>query len=231
MACCEVWAQPFDAKKNGEHLPEPHRIVAMLKSFGLIGEKPEYAFPLRQEAGASVKKKLRAAGVQPDRPFFVFCGGGKDAVQRWSLGSYARVFDELAGVFDLPIVALGNAVEQSRYESLSTNQCFHILRDSISLPEMIELLRLAACYIGNDTGPMHVAAAVNTPVAAIMSARDQKGCWYPDVEKRLVIRRDVSCQGCLLRECVEMKHICMTGITAETVIGQLVPFLKTILPR
>jgi len=229
MGQCQVWAKPFVVTANGEHASEPHRIVAMLESFGLQGEKPAYDFPVRQEAKESIAQKLQTVGIQSHKPFIAFCGGGKSPVQRWSLESYARVFEEVSRVFDVPVVAVGNPTEQTHYESLGAVPNLHVLRNSLSLPEMIELLRSSACYIGNDTGPMHVAAAVNTPVAVIMSARDQKGCWYPDVEPRLVIRRDVPCQGCLLRECIEMKHVCMTGISPETVLERLIPFLKPIL--
>jgi ADP-heptose:LPS heptosyltransferase len=231
MAGCEVWAKPFDVVVNGGHLSEPHRMVAMLKSFGLQGEKPAYAFPFRPEARKSVSKKLSHIGIDLDGSFIAFCGGGKSSVQQWSLDSYARVFEEVARIFDVPIVALGNNAEQARYKSISVIPNFHVLNDLLSLPEMIELLRSSACYVGNDTGPMHVSSAVNTPVAVIMSARDQRGCWYPDVEPQLVIRRDVPCQGCLLRECIEKKHVCMTGITPEAVNAQLIRFLRPLLAK
>jgi heptosyltransferase III len=226
---CEVWAESFSDEHNGVMMSEPHRLVALLQRFGLKGNKPAYSFPTADDARASVVGKLNAAQVNASEPFLIFCGGGKTAAQRWSIASYEHLFQRLRDTFDAPIVAIGSSAEQASYSAIHGVPNFHVLRPSLSFRELVELLRLGKCYIGNDTGPMHLAAAVGTPVAVLMSGRNPRGCWDPDVERRLVIRHEVPCEGCFLETCVEKQHACMTGITPEFALAQLVPFLGSFL--
>ena len=79
---------------------------------------------------------------------------------------------------------------------------------------------LARCrfYVGNDTGTMHLAAAVKTPCVAIFSARDWPGRWYPYGENNIVLREAVDCEGCMLNVCNRDLE-CINMITVESVIA------------
>ena len=106
-----------------------------------------------------------------------------------------------------------------------------LLSGSLTIPEIFELCRLASGFFGNDTGPMHVAAAVGCPVAVLMNARALPGSWHPDVVPSLVIRLRLECEACFLTDCVQEKHRCMTGITVERVMAEVIPFLKSLTGR
>ena len=71
----------------------------------------------------------------------------------------------------------------------------------LTLVELCALLAMSCLYIGNDTGPMHIAAAVGTPTVSIFSARDFTEQWYPSGEHHVVIREDVPCSPCFKEEC------------------------------
>ena len=79
---------------------------------------------------------------------------------------------------------------------------------------------LAHCrlYVGNDTGTMHLAAAVSTPCVAIMSALDWPGHWNPYGAGHIVLRRSVPCEGCLLKVCEREGMRCLREITVEEVV-------------
>ena len=80
---------------------------------------------------------------------------------------------------------------------------------------------LAQCrlYVGNDTGTMHIAAAVETPCVAIMSALDWPGHWNPYGAGHTVLRRSVPCEGCLLKVCERERMRCLNEITVEEVVN------------
>jgi len=80
---------------------------------------------------------------------------------------------------------------------------------------------LAQCrlYVGNDTGTMHIAAAVETPCVAIMSALDWPGHWNPYGSGHTVLRRSVPCEGCLLKVCERERMRCLKEITVEDVVN------------
>jgi len=88
------------------------------------------------------------------------------------------------------------------------------------LPVRQAAAALARCelYVGNDTGTMHLSAAVGTPCVVIMSAQDWPGHWNPYGTAHTVLRRSVPCEGCLLRVCEEEAMRCLKEIGVEEVV-------------
>ena len=82
--------------------------------------------------------------------------------------------------------------------------------------ELADLLRRCDLLISADSGPVHVAAAVDTPVVGLYSARDYPGFWYPYGSDHIVLRKDLPCQTCFLTECTTMR--CMDEITVDDVV-------------
>ena len=80
-----------------------------------------------------------------------------------------------------------------------------------------EALRRCAFYLGNDTGVMHLAAAVGTRCVGIFSARDNPGKWDPYGDGHIVLRKYVPCEGCLLVECRQQGMACLNEITIREV--------------
>lgn len=80
---------------------------------------------------------------------------------------------------------------------------------------------LKACrlYVGNDTGTMHLAAAVGVPCVGIFAAHDWPGRWYPYGAKHIVLRRSVPCEGCLLRICLDEGMRCLKLISVNDVFA------------
>jgi heptosyltransferase-2 len=89
------------------------------------------------------------------------------------------------------------------------------------LPVRQAAAALAQCrfYVGNDTGTMHLAAAVEIPCVAIMSALDWPGHWNPYGAGHTVLRRSVPCEGCLLKVCERERMRCLKEITVEDVVN------------
>lgn len=212
---------------------EPERLIRLLAQMGITGEKPEYGVVSDPARLGSVRQKLSAAGIDPAKSFLIFCGGGKALAQRWPLERYAAALTAIAAELGLPVLGLGTDSEVASYREkvLPHFPQLHVPAAPFTIPELFELFRLATAYFGNDTGPMHVAAAVNCPVAAVISARNPPGVWDPDVTPRLLFRHRTSCENCFLNECVEEKHRCLTAITETEVLAELPPFLQRILSR
>ncbi len=218
-----VHASYFPESRTSWRGNEPARLIELLHRYGIDGEKPGYDVPSDFDARSTILKKLATAGLDAGKPFVVFCGGGKAPTQRWPLERYAAVLAALPW----PVVGIGGTLDVSAYREKVAPICagLRLLPDPLSLAEVFELLRTAGAYFGNDTGPMHVAAAVGCPVAAIISGRNAPGMWDPDVEPSLIFRHRTDCEDCFLQECIEERHRCMTEITATRVTTDLLPLL------
>jgi len=90
------------------------------------------------------------------------------------------------------------------------------------LPELAYLLKQSALFIGCDTGPLHIAAAMQTPVVAIFGPKDPK-VYGPAGEGHVVVRKDIDCSPCQRRVCPDPR--CMRMITADEVYDACVRIL------
>ena len=80
----------------------------------------------------------------------------------------------------------------------------------------------AVVFLGHDSGPMHLAASVQTTCVAIFSARNMPRVWYPWGDRHRVIRHKVDCEGCNLETCIVQNTKCLTSISVDEVLVQLV---------
>ncbi len=77
----------------------------------------------------------------------------------------------------------------------------------------------ARLFVGHDSGPMHLAAAVGTPVVAIFAARNIPRQWFPFGKQHKVVYHRVECWGCGLETCIEQQKKCLLSITVDEVIA------------
>jgi heptosyltransferase III len=117
------------------------------------------------------------------------------------------------------LVAIGAPVERQRSAALleawhgpSLNLC-----GALTVRESGTVLECAQAFVGHDSGPMHLAAAVGTRCAAIFSARNLPGRWFPYGEAHTVFYKRTDCAGCQLDVCVEFKKKCIVAVTVGEV--------------
>ncbi len=77
----------------------------------------------------------------------------------------------------------------------------------------------AAAFVGHDSGPMHLAAAVGTPCVAIFAARNLPRVWFPFGRQHRVVYHTVDCKGCGLEVCVAQRKKCLLSITVDEVLA------------
>src|SRR4029453_14563540 len=90
-----------------------------------------------------------------------------------------------------------------------------ILNGRTSLETLIGVIAKATIVLTNDSGPMHIAAALGVPTVAIFGSTDDvvTGPWGP---RARVVREPGECSPCKMREC-PIDHRCMTRVSAEAV--------------
>ena len=143
------------------------------------------------------------------------------AAKRWPLERYAALGRRLIVEGGADVAIIGGPDEARAGEAVTRDWPagrFIVLAGACSVLESAETLRRAALYVGNDTGAMHLAAAVGTPCVAIFAAREPGASWHPYGDEHVVLRRDdVSCANCYLTECTVEGLRCLTAIDVEHV--------------
>jgi len=87
--------------------------------------------------------------------------------------------------------------------------------------ESAAALARARLFIGHDSGPMHLAAAVGTPCVAIFAARNIPRQWFPYGPQHRILYHRVECAGCGLETCIEQQKKCILSITVDEVLAAI----------
>jgi heptosyltransferase-3 len=204
---------------NGMYEYEGARLLRCIESLGRQELDAPGAFDLAfTQAEQAIAKTLLAPFG--DAPVLVASIGAKFDVKDWEDDNWRELLSRLATM--LPgwtLVMIGAPVERERSDVLlrlwpgaALNLCGE-LRVRVSAA----ILSRAKLYLGHDSGPMHLAAAVGTPCVAIFSSHRPPGEWFPFGEKHRVLYHTMECQGCGLEVCIERKKECIRSITVGEV--------------
>jgi heptosyltransferase-1 len=180
--------------------------------------------PKRAEAAASVEKKWSPKASQ----WVLLIPGARWENKLWPVENFAATVKLLANDPDLKFAVLGSADDKQLGHTISAAAPGRVLdlTGQTSLHEMIEWLRLARLVIGNDTGPMHVAAALGTPIVALFGPTDPRSAG-PFRQLNNVLQSDFPpCIPCLKGRCFYPERIaCLKAITPAQVVGKATALL------
>ena len=117
------------------------------------------------------------------------------------------------------VAIVGGAAERPLGEAIAAQLRVpsRVLCGRTTLAGLVGVLSTLTLLLTNDSGPMHLAAALGTPLVAVFGSTD----WTetsPVGARAVVVREPVSCAPCLLREC-PVDHRCMTRVDVERVAG------------
>ena len=197
----------------------------------LSDEKPIAANPLTPKlnvssgAKQSINKKTSDANIDPNS-VFVFCPGAEyGPTKRWPTTYFAALADNLVQVHsNADIILLGGKSDHQLAEEIlrqSQNPTkIHNWCGNTALDEAIALIGEAKAVVSNDSGLMHIAAALKTPQVAIFGSSDPAHT-PPLSEKAKVIWLNLPCSPCHKRAC-PLGHLkCLKDILPQQVFATL----------
>lgn len=151
---------------------------------------------------------------------FIVCinSGGGWYTKRWGLDRFAALADRLAQEFNARIVLPWGPGQMPDAEGI--RKSMHrdaFIPPATTLRQLGALLKRCSIVVTNDSGPMHIAAAVGTPVLGIYGPTDPL-LQGPYGANHVVVRNEgLDCLGCNLTAC-PIGHPCMLGLSVETVL-------------
>jgi heptosyltransferase-2 len=136
---------------------------------------------------------------------------------------FAAVADRLAAEHGVKICVVGGVglTDEAQAAAMlaGMRQPALDLSARLTLGELAALLRRCDLLVSNDSGPVHMAAAVGTPVVDIFG-RNQRGLsparWGPLGDGHAVLHKEVGCVTCLAHRC-DIEFLCLTSLSAEEV--------------
>lgn len=178
--------------------------------------------PLRPNATAqaNLERVLGDLNLDPARPLVILHPGATKNYKQWPVGYFAQLAQWLAGRGNQVLVTGAGARDGDTIRQLTELAGQHMvsLHNRLSIAELIAACRRAALFIGNDTGPTHLAAATGTPTIAIFGPTDEKR-WGPMGANVQILRSKIPCApGCSRRACLA-DYRCMRTLDCDTVKG------------
>jgi lipopolysaccharide heptosyltransferase II len=166
--------------------------------------------PERPEAARSLQKKWNPG----NGPWVALNPGARWPNKRWPIEYYAELVRQLSAR-DVHLAILGDKNDASLGASLSKvdpRRCLD-LTGRTTISEMIEWVRLSALLVSNDTGPMHIGAALGKPVVAIFGPTEPRRTG-PYRQMDHVLRVSLPCAPCLKATCnLETPLECLRAVS------------------
>lgn len=143
--------------------------------------------------------------------------GSKWSSKIWPERNFETVVQRLIDKFGVFPIVFGGGEDRGVAERLITKWgTGGNAAGRLNIREAAALLERCELYLGNDTGTMHLAAAVGTPCVAIFAAIDAHGRWDPFGDRNQVFRGKVECDGCQSPVCFNF-HKCLELVTPNEV--------------
>lgn len=178
---------------------------------------PARVYP-QQDARAAVAKKLTELGISPSVPYAVIHPGGKYFTKRWAIGNFVALARWLKATHHIePVFSAGGNETEIANELRRISGGEFALLDSLDLRELIALVAGARIFIGNDSGPTHIATATGRPVVAIFGSSSSVH-WRPWQTANRVVQNDFPCNPCPGDRCYAFAEPrCILSITLAQV--------------
>ena len=224
LYACMAWGRRIGvehyqyAKLYNGLMPRPdsgvHTVESTTNLLQWLGLQCEEPPPLRYEfhakESARIKERLRG------RPYVVIHPASVMATKKWEACRFAHVGQALTER-GLTIVVTAGPDEGTLAIQVAKDISSTVILLGLSIPALAELIRGARLYIGNDSGPMHLAAAVGTPIVAVWGSSDSRR-WRPWKVAHRVVQNPFECNPCPGHRClVADSPLCIESVTVEQV--------------
>ena len=203
---------PAVDKKHGLHHVDYY--LEMLHGLGLGSDDRRLRLAVTAEEAAAA-----AALLGPGAWVAINPGASYGAAKRWIPERFAAVADGLASEYGVRVVLTGGPGEVEIGADIARAMQAEALNliGRTTVRELMAVLGRCRLVVTNDSGPMHIAAALEVPIVAVFGPTDHTTT-SPAAAQCRIVRHPVECAPCMLREC-PIDHRCMTRVTADDVLA------------
>lgn len=202
----------------------------LLKPLGIELKDKDLFVPLSKESEDWVKELFVLKSIKQEDNLLAINPGASCRSKIWPAERFAKTVDELVEKYGFKVFILAGpkdvniadrVISQMKHEAIN-------LAGKTSVSQLASLLKRCELFISNDSGPVHIASALGTPVVSIFG-RSQKGLspkrWGPVGKRDVFLHKDVGCVECLAHNCAK-GFLCLKAITVDDVVKSAGSILK-----
>jgi lipopolysaccharide heptosyltransferase I len=206
--------------------PDKHAVDRYLQLARYAGGKvEEVRFPFTFSEGEKerVSGLLKEGDIKKDEGFVILSPGARWETKLWGAKRFAELAEEINKRVGLKVVLVGSEADRGLLHEIASRANSVInLGGRTTLKELTFLMKRSLLVISVDSGPMHIASAVGTPVVALFgpTAPWRTG---PYGSNHIIFRRVLDCSPCFSRRCGD--NICMKEITVNEVMDGVIAII------
>jgi len=184
------------------------------------GDSRRLGLIVSDKALSKARQRMEELGVKPDEIIIGIQAGASRADRRWNPKSFAAVADHLSTTRGARIALFGAASEKTlgdEVEAAMTEPAINLIGVT-DLEELAGWVKLSNLLVTNDTGTMHIAAAVGTPIVGLFFVHAKCDETGPYTEGSIILEADIACAPCS-HSTVCDHYSCLRYVTPEDVIA------------
>lgn len=209
---------PISVRKDIKKVHQVHYYQGILADLGLACGPDELFLNVADSDRQWAIDKLKTSeingpiiGINP--------GAAYGPAKRWPAKKYGRLAAKLVAEEGAIIIVFGTEADREAAQTIKDCVAGQIINlcGKTTLSQAIAMIEKCDCFVTNDSGLMHVAAALKTPLAAIFGSTDHIATG-PFSNNAVIIRKDIACSPCMKTHC-STGFECMMQISAEEVFN------------
>jgi ADP-heptose:LPS heptosyltransferase len=211
--------------KHGHATTDLNALIDRIVSASEPAEPPMSAGASRLKLGASAKRRLFA------KPLVCVHPAAGSEMRQWPVARFSELIEALVDREHVNVAVIGGPddgelVRQVIRRTGKRHGVFN-LAGKLALSELPALLSRAALFVGNDSGPKHMAAGLGIPTVGIHSGVVDVNEWAPAGARAVAVRRHVYCSPCFIEHAKDCPRAlaCMTEIDSRDVLNSCVRML------
>jgi len=215
-----------DKVKHLKQLGQKHELEYNLDLLRYLGIEPQDKnpfMPIRADSERWAGEILEQEGLCKNDKLLALHPGASCPSKIWPYQRFAEAADRLVKNYGFKVVILAGPKDVALAEGLLReikSEAIN-LAGKTSVSQLASVLKRCRLFISNDSGPVHLASAVGTPVISIFG-RAQEGLspkrWGPLGLKDIILHKKVGCIECLAHNCVK-NFACLKAITVDDVVA------------
>lgn len=223
--------KPIPVPRPGEIPPhEKFYYLELIRRAGWLDSLPQVdqiSLQLSDSARRHAAETLIEAGARPSaRRVAIAAGASYGSAKCWPPERFAEWANRFLAQIDADVILCGTSSEAPVSDAIIANMHRKPinLTGKTAIAELPALFSQCHLFLGNDSGAMHVAAAVGLPVIAVFGPTDPLGT-APVTPRCTIVQDKPYCSPCFLRRC-PTDHRCMKSVTPDMVEAAVEPWLR-----
>jgi lipopolysaccharide heptosyltransferase I len=200
------------------------RLVELLQPLGVTTTERRFTIPLSEADEHFAERVWRELGLRSEVPVVVLYPGAAWETKRWGELNFARLNDALIRRFQVRTLLTWGPGEESLIQRVVRAAAYTpAIAPATTLLQLAAVIARAQAFVGGDTGPLHLAAAVGTPTVALFGPSDPQRNG-PYGLGHVILQRHLACSNCYQRTCSHWE--CLPGLEVNAVVDAVGSLLE-----